>query len=377
MPRFVLAAVLSLTTVLAGCDEQQADQAPSAEATPVELSKVGQRDLVRTVRAIAYLEAAEQARIRPEVAGLITEVHFREGEEIQRDQELFTIDAQKARGRKAAQRAALAGARSELADARKDRQRQQTLYESGAAAEAQYDQAVYRVQQAAARVERLKAELALARRTVQDTTIEAPMAGRITESAVDPGTYVRIGTELATIYRTDSLEASFRIPERFASELALGQEVRARVAAYANEQFGGTLSYLSPAISRQTLDLRVKARLEDASGRLRPGMTGTAEVVLERHDDQPVVPEEALVPTRAGYLLFVVDDDDVAHAREVEIGLREPGWVEITEGVEVGETVVRAGHQRLADGDRVRATGEDEERPTAAQRNDAGEVAGR
>jgi membrane fusion protein (multidrug efflux system) len=75
--------------------------------------------------------------------------------------------------------------------------------------------------------------------------------------------------------------------------------------------------------------------------------------VLEVLKDRPVIPEEALIPTRTGYMVFVVDKSRRARGQSVEVGLRQPGSVEITKGVKPGDTVIQAGHISVKDGDRV------------------------
>ncbi|MCA1743793.1 MAG: hypothetical protein LC631_07585, partial [Desulfovibrionales bacterium] len=88
---------------------------------------------------------------------------------------------------------------------------------------------------------------------------------------------------------------------------------------------------------------------------LRPGSFATAEVILGYRENTLVVPERSLVPTRDGYLVFVLDQDALqVESRDVKTGLRRPGMVEIVEGLEPGEQVVVAGHMNLSDGFKVR-----------------------
>jgi membrane fusion protein (multidrug efflux system) len=343
---------------------------------PVEVATVERRDLSRTVQAVASLEATEQALIRPEQPGVVEAIHFEEGEVVTRGTRLFTIEGAAVKGRSRASRAALQEAKAQLANARRQEQRMQELARRRVVAQSVYDEAETQLEVARARVERLQAELQVSRENVRDTVLRAPLTGRISESMVDPGTFVSTGTHLATVYEASPMEAVFRVPERYVGALDTGQPVRVRVEAYPDAVFRGEISFISPAVSERTLDIQVKARLDNESGRLKPGMSGTATVVLEFQEGQPTIPEEALVGTRKGYVVFVIEDG-VAHRRDVKTGLREPGVVQITKGLSPGQKVVREGHLRLTDGERVRAVEQVEEQieqrlpgsgaPTAAE----------
>ena len=86
---------------------------------------------------------------------------------------------------------------------------------------------------------------------------------------------------------------------------------------------------------------------------LRPGAFASAEVTVEVRRQRPTVPESALVAARDGYFVFTVDHDGVARRRQVVLGMRRAGHVEIVQGVSAGEAVVSSGQMRLSDGDVV------------------------
>ncbi|MCF8080994.1 MAG: hypothetical protein K9K88_17075 [Desulfobacterales bacterium] len=111
--------------------------------------------------------------------------------------------------------------------------------------------------------------------------------------------------------------------------------------------------YVSPQIVETTRSLPIKAWVENPDRTLLPGAYAAAELIIETRNNAVLIPEEALVPTREGYGIFVVEDG-MARWREVDIGLRRPGTVEIRQGLEPGEILVRTGHINLADGDPVK-----------------------
>ena len=147
----------------------------------------------------------------------------------------------------------------------------------------------------------------------------------------------------------DPLELVFTIPEEQAGLLRVGQLVEARVGR-CGDSFAATIEALDPTVDAATRTLAVQARVDNSSRRLIPGMSARLRV---RTDDQPgsvlSVPREALVARGSGYVVWVVADD-VANVRPVSAGRFFPERVEIEGGLEEGEVVVAAGHQKLRPG---------------------------
>jgi membrane fusion protein (multidrug efflux system) len=309
--------------------------------------------LRETARGIGTLRAAERVTIKPEVTGRLVAVHFEEGAAVEAGAPLFTLDDARLRAQRDSRRAAVEQARARRRNAQRAFERVEGLFKRAAASEANFDDARTALQAAEAELDRAGADLALVEEQLADTRITAPFAGLVSESLADPGEYLEVGQPLATIYRIQPVEAVFSLPERLLGRVRVGQAVQVRVDAYPERTFDAQVTYVSPGVTETTRDFTAKAQLANPDGRLRPGSFATSEVVVQVSESRPVIPEEALVAARRGYLVFVVEDD-AAHRRDVRIGLREPGRVEILEGLEPGEVVVTSGQMRLAEGTRVR-----------------------
>jgi membrane fusion protein, multidrug efflux system len=333
------------------------DAAPRGpRAVPVELATVERARLAQTVRGIGTLRASATVVIRPEIAGVVRAIHFTEGGPVRQGQVLFELEDEALVGQMASRRAALRAAEATVEDARRTWERQRELFARDLIARADAERAQTELQRATAELDRLRAELGLAETLRRETRLRAPFAGLISERAVDRGAYVTAGQALATIYQVDPLELEFFLPERHIGAVRRGQAVAVTIAAYHNRAFQGQVDFVSPAVREATRDFLLKATIPNPEGLLRPGAFATALVTVDVREDRPVVPEEALVATRLGYLVFVVEDG-IAHTREVRIGLRQNGLVEVLDGVAAGERVVRAGHLRLSGGDPVEAVG--------------------
>ncbi len=365
--RFPLASVMVIGMAvtfcgLAGCDRTASQNPGSAqnEGVPVEVAHVRAKTLRETIRGIGTLRAAETVEIKPEIDGFIRDIPFEEGGEVLEGQLLFSIDDRKLTHQLTASKAALEAARVRLADAKRRLDRMQELLERGSADQDELDETETESRAAAAEVSRMEAEVELDEARLDDASLMAPFDGIISERSVDVGDYVKAGDHLATLYRVSRMEIAFTVPERFMGRVQCQQNVMVRVSAYPDRQFDGEVYFVSPQVDESTRDFLVKAAVNNPEGLLKPGAFGTAVVTLDVREGQPVIPEEALVATREGYMIFVVEDQ-AAKSRDVRIGLREMGWVEIREGLELGEQVVRLGQMNLSDGTRIRVVQSNDE----------------
>ncbi|MFW5863715.1 MAG: efflux RND transporter periplasmic adaptor subunit [Desulfohalobiaceae bacterium] len=335
---------------------QQEDQEQEQKQPPknVRIAPVATQDLEVSVQGLGTLQALETVHIKPEVAGKIQKLHFQEGGFVPQGELLFEIERKKLSRRLLAQEAALEEARAKLKNARLTHQRLSLLRQQDMVSEERYDQAQAELGAAAATVNRLESEVELARLELQDTAIHAPMSGLISESEVDPGTFVSVGEPLALLYATDPLEIAFFVPEKYSGRVESGQQVRVKVAAFPEHDFQGEVTFVSPTVQKSSRKLKVRAQIDNPENRLKPGTFASASLILETRKDRLVIPETALVSTREGYMVYVLDQEqELAEAREVKTGIRKPGMVEIRQGLEAGDAVVESGHMQLQDGSRL------------------------
>lgn len=335
--------------VLIGCADEDAGQV-SEPAVRVQAAPTTQQTLAMTVRGIGTLRALQTVELRPEIAGTITRIHFEEGGKVARDDLLFELDTRKLQQELAARQAALEASLARRENAERELRRIERLFQRQVATEDARDQSATDLREAEAEVDRLESEVSLDRERIADARIRAPFDGRISEALVDAGDYVKSGDLLATLYRTDELEIEFSLPERYSGNIAPGQRVDITVTAYPDRVFSATTTFVSPSVSDETRDFLVKARLANPDALLKPGTFATALLTIAERERALVVPEESLIATREGYIVFLVGEDGRAHRREVKIGLRNPGVAEITEGLALGDVVIRTGHMRVAEG---------------------------
>jgi membrane fusion protein (multidrug efflux system) len=316
------------------------------------VADVGLETFRQTVNGIGTLRAAETVEITPEIEAILNEVHFKEGDTVEKGVLLFTLDDSKLRKELRERNAALDVAEARLEEDRKSFQRIKELYRDRAVSEARWDQARTGLEASRSEVRRLEAAVGLIGERLKDTRIRAPFKGILSERFFDPGDYVETGNILVRLYKMDVIETDTKIPDRYAGRIRVGQGANIRIDAYPDRIFSGAVSFVSPAVDERTRDFLVKLTLENREDLLKPGAFATVSLTLEVREERPAVPEEALVATREGYVVFVFEDGK-ARKRKVETGLRRPGMVEIVRGLNAGETIIRTGHMQLSDGDAV------------------------
>jgi membrane fusion protein (multidrug efflux system) len=179
------------------------------------------------------------------------------------------------------------------------------------------------------------------------TTVRAPFAGVVGRRSVSLGDYVTTSSTLISLQTVDPQRATFQVPERYAERLQQGQRVQIRVAALQNQEFTGIVDFVDPVVQLPTRTILVKAQVPNRRGQLQSGMFIEARLATDMRPNAVLIPEDAIVPMQGANFVWVVSDGKAAR-RQVGIGIRIPGFVEILSGVDEGEQVVVGGMERIA-----------------------------
>ena len=197
-----------------------------------------------------------------------------------------------------------------------------------------------------------EAQVNSARARLDDTIIRAPFAGTVGLRRISVGGLVQPNTVITTLDDIDVMKLEFSVPEEYLSVMSEGLAIEARGAAWPDRLFIGTVISVDSRIDPMTRSLAVVAEIPNDDGDLKPGMF--LQVVIDRRREGVVLaPESSLVPRQGRQYVYVVDEGR-AREREVKLGTRLPGHVEVVNGLDAGEEIVTQGVQRLRDGLPVR-----------------------
>jgi membrane fusion protein, multidrug efflux system len=193
--------------------------------------------------------------------------------------------------------------------------------------------------------------VALAQARLDKMTISAPFAGFAGLRSVSVGDYVNQGQDLAPLEAIDPLKVDFRVPEMYLSKVGVGQQLTLRLDALPGQERPGLVYAVSPLVDAGGRSILLRATVANADSLLRPGMFARVQLLFNQ-DKALVAPEAALSPSGETQYVYRVKDG-VAERREVTIGERREGKVEILTGVAAGDQLVVSGLQRVTDGGAV------------------------
>ena len=313
----------------------------AAGPTPVEVVEARTDTVVDAIVATGQIEPLQSIQLRPEVDGRLVGILVREGVEVAQGTPLFKVDD----GELKAQ-VARAQADRDLAQQALTRTKQ--LLQEKAAAPAD-------VERAEAQMRGTQAALDLLQLRLDRTVVRAPFAGVVGQRLASLGDYVNNSTRLITLQTVNPQRVAFQVPERYADLLKVGQRVLFRVAALAGRDFSGTVDFVDPLVALPGRTITVKALVPNPKRELQSGMFIEARLETATRPAAVVVPEDAVTPMQ-GLMWVWVARDGKAERRQVTLGVRTPGYVEIQDGIVAGEQVVVGGSERLMPGAEVRAT---------------------
>lgn len=304
-------------------------------AMPVEVAVAGTDTVVDAIPATGAIEAIQSIQLQPDVDGRIVAILFHEGNEVAQGTPLFKVDDSELKAQ-----VARATADRDLAAQALARTRQ--LLSDNASSQADLERAEATARSTQAQLDLLEIQLAR-------TTVRAPFGGVTGSRMVSLGDYVTTSTPLVTLQTVNPVRATFQVPERYAERLRRGQHVAFRVAALPGKDFEGVVDFVDPVVRLPARTITVKALVPNPRRTLQAGMFVDLRLAAEIRVDAVVVPEQAVVPIQGADFVFVVADGK-ASRRQVGLGIRQPGIVEVRSGLDAGDTVVVAGQERLQDG---------------------------
>jgi len=301
------------------------------------------------IRSVGTLRAERGADIAPEVAGVISAIHFRSGDEVQVGAPLVQLND-------ASERAQLASLVAAAQLAAINYRRDVEQLRKGFVTQSVVDTDAANLKVAQAHVAEQQALL-------DKKLVRAPFAGRLGIRAVDLGQYVAAGTKLVTLQSLDPILVDFSLPQSELAQVAPGRRVSVSTDALPGERFAGTVEAIDAKLDPATRNVLVRASVGNPQHHLLPGMFVDADVSAGETRRYLTLPQTAITFNPYGNTVFVVTEKGkradgkpqlVAAQRFVTTGPTRGDQIAVLSGLAKGETIVTAGQLKLRNGMPVR-----------------------
>jgi membrane fusion protein (multidrug efflux system) len=328
----------SRSTPVPGNASGAASPAAPAKAPPgivIEAARVALVKLPQSLTAVGSLRSDETIIVRPEIAGRVTQISFKEGEAVSKGAMLLRLDG-------SVQQADLERAKANYVLSKSKFDRAVELRKQGFISSQATDEAQNMLHVAKADVELMQARF-------DKTAIVAPFAGTIGLRQISVGDYVKEGQDVVNLESLDPLKVDFRVPEISLSQIKDGQTLQISLDAVPDKVFDGRVYAINPLIDANGRAIVIRAHVPNKDGKLRPGMFARVRLFTSGSKDTLVVPEESLFPLGDDKYVYKIVDNK-AMRQKVEIGQRREGRVEIVNGLAPEDVVVTAGVIKLRDG---------------------------
>lgn len=366
-----LLALISLLSVLilAGCTGSDASTQESTSgaiarpqnttAVPVMVSKVERSTIPVELRAIGTGQAFQTVSVESQIAGIIKEVHYQQGQFVPKGQLLIALDKDPLLAALAQSEAALARDKAQAQLNRVDLERTEKLYKEGIVAQEQYDQALATSTAAAATVNADEAAIQTDKIQLSYCSIYAPISGVTGAQLVYPGAIVKADDlpVLVVINQVSPIYVRFSVPQQYL-ETIKGLMTHSRLPVQATPPNGsaaerGVLTFVNNTVDTTTGTIELMGLFSNIDHHLWPGQFSNVLLDLGEQHNVLTVPSEAVQSSQQGDYVFVVKPDMTVDPRQIKTGTTANGETEVQQGLSAGETVVTDGQVRLVPGSKV------------------------
>jgi len=300
----------------------------------VTVEPVQYREIVESIESIGTTHANESVVITSKVTDTVNRIHFEDGDYVEMGKILVEMTNKE-------ESALLAEAQANLDEALRQLSRQQDLGKQGLIATSAIDESATRAEAAEARFNAITARM-------NDRLIRAPFSGLLGFREISPGTLLTSNTPITTLDDVSRIKLDFSIPEKYLGVIKPGFTVIAKSDTWENHEFEGIINSIGSRIDPVTRAVVIRAIINNGEGLLRPGMLLTVKIITNIRQTL-VIPESAFIQVGNDIYVFIAGSDGLAHRRDIKIGTRRTGYVEVLEGLDIGELIITEGGFKLRD----------------------------
>jgi multidrug efflux system membrane fusion protein len=355
--RFI--SVAALLALVAGCSRSAAAKAGgAAPAVPVQVAVAQQQDVPRRIESIGTVQALRTVAVKSQVDGIIAQVHFKEGDNVQAGDLLVTLDRRPLENSLRIARADLANAQAEAVRAQSDAERYTRLDQQDAVSKEQYALLTTKAETTRAAVQAKEATVANAELLLGYTQIRSPIAGRTGQLLLHEGALVKANDNaftLVTVNQLAPVAVAYAVPERSLDEIRTAFAAGAVTVAVTDRNTGmkhedGRLEFIDNAVDATTGMITLKAVFPNDDQALWPGRFVFAVTTVGVDLAAIVVPTTAVQNSQNGSTVYVLRPDQTVELRAVKVARSTGDYTLLAEGVKAGETVITDGQIRLLPG---------------------------
>ncbi len=333
-----LTCLLTLAFLLVANTAATAAPAPKG-AKHVIVAPVVMKQISDRIEALGTARATESVNITASITEKVTQIHFDDGQQVKAGDKLVVLS-------QAEEQADLIRAQAVRGERKLALERLRQLEERQLTSPDEIDRTRLELEQAEASINVIKTR-------ISDRVIRAPFDGTVGLRNISAGALVETGDLIATLDDTREIKLDFSVPSVFLTELKPGMKIKAQAAALGNIEYSGEVKSINSRIDPVTRSIQVRALLPNPDGSILPGILMQVDLLLNTRQAL-VIPEAALLPLAdRQYVMVRVDKDgkDTVEKRQVKIGLRLPGYVEILDGLSADEQIVTHGNSKVQPGD--------------------------
>jgi len=352
--------------ILVACSSKEAPKSMLVKIPKVTVTQPQTENMERIITAVGTLEPEDQVQIATDVAGIVQEIKFEEGQEIQQGTVLAILEPTNFKLNLTNAQAMSAGAQSRLVLAQSTYERKKSLYEKKFITEQELQEFATALDKARNDLASAEAVYKLAEKALADSVIKAPTdkennnyVWEVQKKLVPIGEYVNIGKPVAELINRTTLKLRFTVPEQDANYLVLGKPVTFTVPALPDKQCRAQIYYLGPQVAEGTRSVIVKARFDNTQRILRSGYSANVRFVAETKTQTLSVPRRALRFDADKTYVWVVRDETL-YRKVVTVGIEEEDKVEILAGLSPSDTVVLRSGTFIQEGTRIEIVEEKE-----------------
>lgn len=353
-------ALLIIVLFISGCSKGKSGQAPSRPVVPVTVGTVVQKTVPVEIRAIGNIEAYSTVSVKSQISGELINVHFEDGQYVNKGDLLFTIDPRPYEAALKQAEAALSRDLAQMENAKEEARRYAELVRRGYVAQEQYDQVRTSFTALEATVNADKAVVENARLQLSYCFIHSPISGRTGSVMSDKGNIIKANadTAMVVINQIQPIYVTFSVPEQRLAEIKKYMAMeKVKVEAFIGKDekhpAKGFLTFIDNNVDATTGTIKLRASFSNSDKRLWPGQFVDILMTLTSQPNAIVVPTPAVQTGQNGQFVFVVKGDSTVELRSVTVGMTAGSETVLSNGVQAGEKVVTDGQLRLVPGAKV------------------------